>query len=402
MSSDRQALTRKKIVRVIARLNIGGPAHQTVLLSHALHNDTWETTLAVGALDPSEGDASYLLERTPCRWVRIPELQRSIRPWKDLAAAWKLFRLLRQEKPDILHTHTAKAGTLGRLAGIGYRLTTRRPLKMVHTFHGHVFQGYFGFVPTKFFLAIERWLATHTDRLIAVSNAVKEDLVALKIGRPEKIQVIPLGLNLEQLLGLNGRTTTSDPVKIGIVGRLVPIKNHQLFLQAIEKLKAAPLEAIVVGDGELREPLEKMCRALDISERVRFTGWQQDLPSVYGPLDIVCLSSLNEGTPVSLIEALAAGKAVVSTDVGGVRDLVGPPVEPIDRKPFQLCRHGILVRSGDAEGFAKALQFLIEHPQRREQMGQQGRAFVRERFLFGRLVRDIEQLYRRLACAESS
>ncbi len=397
-------MQKLKIVRVIARMNVGGPAHHVAILSNALNNARWETILVTGRVSASEADAGYLLEKYPCRMVRISQLQRSLSPLKDLAAFLKIFRILRQERPDILHTHTAKAGTLGRAAGILYRLTTRRPLKIAHTFHGHALEGYFLPWANRLFLGIERFLAKRTDKLIAVSTAVKEDLLRLGAAAPEKIEVIPLGLNLENLFELsNGHSLPGKPLRIGFVGRLVPIKEPGIFLKAVRELSDTTslpeIETVIVGDGELRPSLEEESRRLGLSGRVQFLGWRQDLASVYQSMDVVCLTSRNEGTPVSLIEALAASKPVISTDVGGVRDILnrgGKDPSPSEGRAFSICEHGLLVRSGDHKGLAQGLEFLLKEASLRQEMGRRGRLYVREKYGADRLIRDILRLYESL------
>ncbi len=397
-------MQKHKIVRVIARMNIGGPAHHVAILSSAFNNARWETVLVTGQVSASEADACYLLEKYPCRLIRIPQMQRSINPLKDLAAFLKIFWILRQERPDILHTHTAKAGALGRTAGILYRLTTRRPLKIAHTFHGHALEGYFQPWANRLFLGIERFLAKRTDKLIAVSEAVKEDLLRLGAAAPEKVEVIPLGLNLENLIQLsNGHPPPGKPLRIGFVGRLVPIKEPGIFLKAIRELSLITslpdIETVVVGDGELRPSLEEESRRLGLTSRVQFLGWRQDLASIYQSMDVVCLTSRNEGTPVSLIEALAASKPVISTDVGGVRDILnrrGKNPSPSQESSFSICDHGLLVRSGDHKGLAKGLEFLIKESSLRQEMGRRGRLYVREKYGADRLIQDIHRLYESL------
>lgn len=397
-----------KIVRVIARLNIGGPAHQAVLLSHRLNQPPWETLLVIGKLDVGEGSAEDLLRRYPCRWIQIPQLQRTIRPWKDLVALWKLLGILRQEKPDILHTHTAKAGTLGRLAGFFYRLTTGRSLQMVHTFHGHVLEGYFHPLVNRCFISVERWLAYRTNRLISVSHAVKQDLLKRGIGTPASIRVIPLGLNLDPYLNLPANTN-GHSFKMGFVGRLVPIKNVEFLLEALGKFRTKnpdqPFQLMIVGDGELKPHLTTLSQSLGLSEQVQFAGWKRDLAEVYQSLDLVCLTSKNEGTPVSLIEALAAGRPVISTDVGGVRELVHPKSldgkTPVQQQP-EIGAHGILVPSGNREAYVQGLEWLIQQPDLRAKMGENGRSFVRRQYTIQRLVQDIKSLYQELVKTTSA
>lgn len=406
-----------KIVRVIARLNVGGPAHQVVLLSHAFNDNRWESVLVTGDPSSSEGNAEYLLHQRPCRLLRIPELKRRIHPVHDLVAVWKLFRLLLREKPAILHTHTAKAGTIGRCAGIAYRLLTGKPLRMVHTFHGHVLSGYFGYWTTQLFLQIERWLAARTDCLIAVSQAVKQELISFGIGSDSTIRVIPLGLDLQELLALPIQEPRDPgPIRVGFVGRLVPIKNPFLLLEAARQLSRQPagfsFELFLIGDGELRPALEKRAKELGISRQIRFLGWRRDLAFIYRMLDILCLTSKNEGTPVSLIEALAAGKPVIATDVGGVRELFEgnlngsekptPSRTSIPAGTFEIFPHGLLVNPGDPAGLVQGLEWFLKNPETGLQMGRIGRDYVRKQFPVSRLVSDIRQLYEELAGVSGS
>jgi glycosyltransferase involved in cell wall biosynthesis len=256
-------------------------------------------------------------------------------------------------------------------------------------------EGYFGRVRSAAFLAIERWLARHTDRIVAVSEAVREDLLRRRIGRPEQVRVVRLGLPLGRFLDLPEPAGDPACMRVGLVGRLVPIKNHELLLEVARRFQAHSglprLHFLVVGDGELRAALERKSREFGLNGMVTFTGWQSDMPDVYRELDIVCLTSLNEGTPVSLIEALAAGRPVVATDVGGVRDLLGP--DQGGTAHFRKAPHGLLVRSNDAEGLTEAIRYLMAHPEGRVAMGRAGREFVRNRFTDERLARDIEALY---------
>ncbi len=396
-----------KIVRIITRLNIGGPAQQAAGLADRMAAQGWKTVLVTGTIDPSEGEMNHLLEGRSVRRISLPSLQRSIHPIQDLRATLALIRILLRERPDILHTHMAKAGTLGRLAGVCYRLVTRRPLKMVHTFHGHVIEGYFSPFASTLFRILERWLGRQTHCLIAVSPSVRDDLIRLQIAGPDQIRVIPLGLPLEPLFALAPPPGTL-PLKIGMVGRMVPIKNHQMLFDAIQILKKeqelAHTQYQLVGDGHLRADLEAMAQQMGIGPQVHFAGWQLNIPTIYPPLHIVCLTSLNEGTPVSLIEAMAAGRPVIATDVGGVVDLIGkPPLSSgngnIAPGSFRLCERGILVPSGDAPALAAALKHLVHRPETCRQLANAGRAFIAEHYTLGRLVRDIDHLYRELVSA---
>ncbi len=435
-----------KVVRVIARLNIGGPAIHAILLTDGLNKDKFDSLLVCGTIAQDEGDMLYYARARNVVPYVIPELKRELNPLNDAIAFLKIYKLIRRENPDIIHTHTAKAGTLGRLAGIFYNLLAARRIKLIHTFHGHVFEGYFGRFKTRLFIFIERFLAYFNSRIITVSSAVKEELVSLRISSEAKIEVIPLGLELDRFLELPFSRLpiqgTRDPaslgnagipssresgkeakrgVTIGIVGRLVPIKNHRLFLTSAAKVirdnPGLDLRFKIIGDGELRAELEEFARKLNLSSAVEFSGWQKDLSGVYANLDIVCLTSINEGTPVSLIEAMASGKVIASTDAGGVKDLVGESLEesedelgfaPLEagcrRQPldasgvlpltgFSARERGIMVSSGGADSFAGALSFLVRNEEIRKKMAAAGREFVREKFAKKRLIKDIERLY---------
>ena len=353
-----------KVLRIIARLNIGGPAIHTILLTEGLDKSRFETILVIGTPDKSEGDMLYLAEQKGIRPVIIPELVRALHIRNDFIAFWKLFCLIKKEKPDIIHTHTAKAGALGRLAGMLYKFSSKLPptprlrragkaqsskVRLVHTFHGHVLHSYFGRIKSTIFVWIERFLAIFTDRIIAVSENLKKELIALKIARPKKIIAIPLGLELERYLKIEKNDPDlRDYKSVGIIGRLVPVKNHKMFLNAAKKLKdtlgfGQKMKFLIVGDGPLRRQLEDYAKGLGIGEDVTFTGWVKDLENIYSELDIVVLTSLNEGTPVALIEAQAAARPCVATDVGGVTNVV------------EEARGGLLVPSGDTERLIEAL-----------------------------------------------
>lgn len=394
-------MTPRRILRVLTRLNIGGPARHVAILSGGLDPARFATVLVTGRPAPEEGDLSGALP-PGTRHVTIPAMGRAIHPGRDLVAFIALWRLLWRERPDLLHTHMAKAGAVGRMVGCCYRLLGRRRLVMMHTFHGHVLSGYFAGWQSALFTAIEQFLARHTDVLIAVSESVRDDLLRRGIGRPEQIHVIPLGLDLSSLLSLNGQPevlrkhlglSAAIPL-LGIVGRLVPIKQHEVFLQAARMLAAQRPEAhfAVVGDGERRAELEALTRALGLEDRVHFVGWQLDLPAVYADLDCVCLTSRNEGTPVSLIEAMAAGRPVVATAVGGVADLLGPVVER--GEDYDITERGLLVQcSRTPRGIAAGIARVLSDPSLRARMGSAGRAFTKEHLTAERLLADMTRLY---------
>ena len=398
----------RKILRVIARLNIGGPALHTILLTERLAAPRYESMLVTGQSEPREGDMSELADLKGVRRIVIPSMGRPIHLWLDLQAWWALFRLIRRERPHLVHTHTAKAGALGRTAALVHnqllRLggwVTRQPVescRIVHTFHGHVLEGYFNRTTSWVFIGIERFLARFTDCVITVSPSIRDDLLRLGIGKPERLRVVPLGLPLETLLALPEPNATPVPLRVGSIGRLVPIKNHELLLQVAkaccDDAELAHLRFEIVGDGELRERLNQMVQTYGFNGYLTLSGWKSDMAQVCRYLDIVCLTSLNEGTPVSLIEALAAGRPVIATDVGGVRDLLGPCQR--ENGSFRRAAHGLLVRSGDAEGFRAGLRYLAAHPEQRLAMGRAGRRFVQEHYSAERLERDITTLYEEL------
>jgi glycosyltransferase involved in cell wall biosynthesis len=321
----------------------------------------------------------------------VPELQREISLAADLPAALRLRKLITDLRPDILHTHTAKAGAVGRIAAaIAGRA---RPRVIVHTFHGHVLRGYFSAPKTALFGQLERNLARMSDALIAVSPQVRDDLVKLGVAPAEKITVVRLGLDLEartrsspadraelrDRLGL-----AADRFLVGWLGRMTEIKRTDLLLRAFARLREThQADLLLVGDGPLRRELEALAGDLGISDSCHFIGYRDDVGPVFAAVDAVALTSANEGTPVTLIEALAAGRPVVSTDVGGVRDVVGPET-------------GFLVPAGDFAAVAESLRRLADDPALRQTLGNAGRASVLERYSVPRLVDDVDLLYRTL------
>lgn len=381
-----------KILRIIARLNIGGPARNAVLLSEGLSgyphgNDRddlqWKTVLVCGEVGEGEGDMMWLAREKGIEPVIVPELGRELSFWDDWRAFWKIYRIICRERPDVIHTHTAKAGALGRMAGVVYKVCSKalnKPI-LVHTFHGHVLHSYFGRIKTFFFIWVEKILALFTDKIIVVSESLKKELVErFRIAPEKKVQVVELGFELDELLKLPSKEDR-DVINIGIVGRLVAVKNHRMLLRVAQKIKA---KFLIVGDGELRRELENYVRELGIEDIVEFKGWVKDLGKIYLDLDILVLTSLNEGTPVSIIEAMAAARPVVATNVGGVRDVV------------EDGKSGYLVGSGDEEKFSEKLLDLINHPEKRKIFGECGRKAVNHRFSKDRLIKDTEKLYNEL------
>jgi len=395
-----------RILRIIARLNVGGPAIHVTLLTEKLGAPNYASTLVCGNIDADEGDMSYYAEAHGVQPLTLPELGRSLHPLHDLVTIWTLYRLIRRLKPDVVHTHTAKAGFVGRiaawLAGV--------PV-IVHTFHGHVFRGYFSPTMTRVFLMLERMTARMSDTVITLTEGLRRELAdEYHVTRASHITVLPLGLDLapfaasarksgfSRLVAMTPTATVLDtfpplgaPLSaplIGIVGRLVPVKNHALFLQAAvlvrEKIPIAHF--VIVGDGELRTSLENLVSSLNLSDSVTFTGWLRDLAPVYANLDVNVISSLNEGTPVSVIESLAAGCPVVATAVGGLPDLLDHG---------QLGR---LVPSGDAQALADAIVAVLRNPPD----GLRARALMLDRYSIDRLVKDLDSLYRGLLAKKRS
>lgn len=399
-----------KILRIIARLNVGGPARHVVWLTEALNDGEFQTALAAGCVPPGEDDMDYFAREHNVEPLIIPEMSREISP-ADIRSLWKIYRLIKAEKPDIIHTHTAKAGTLGRAAGFFYKwlipsalIGRPRKVKFVHTFHGHVFHSYYSPAKTRIFLTIERLLArVATDRIIAISDQQRDEINStFRVGRSAQFEVIPLGIEVDRLvaepgsrervrrgLGLNDEDTA-----IGCVGRLTEIKNIPLLLKTARLFHANKTKFYIVGDGNLRNELESLARSLDLEERVVFLGSRTDMAEIYAALDVVALTSLNEGTPLSLIEAMAAGKPVISTGAGGVRDLLGEVVE--QGEGFAICERGIRVEGFQPEDVKNGLQYLIDTDDIRKRLAETGQQFVKASYGKERLIDDIKGLYRSL------
>ena len=408
-----------KIVRVIARLNVGGPAKHVAWLTAGLQDSEWESLLVAGSVPPGEEDMSYFADALGVRPLLLKEMSREI-SFKDALTTWKLYRLFKREQPDVVHTHTAKAGTVGRSAGLLYRWLTLsaligRPRRchFVHTYHGHIFHGYYGELKTRVFLLIERLLARLiTTRIVVVSEQQRKEIHEnFGVGRAEQFQVIPLGLDLSSFAEPERRRrsfrdelgVSDSEILVGIVGRLTEIKNHDLFLQAILQFKAtprrenAPVKFVLIGDGNLRESLERTTSALGLNDHVIFAGTRRDPENFYPGLDVVALTSKNEGTPLTLIEAMANGVPVISTAVGGVVDLLGEgEIEAHQISQYQICRRGISVPANDAAALAAGLERLVSDAVLREELGMRGREFVIKNYSRERLLDDIRTLYRSL------
>ncbi|MCW3043390.1 MAG: glycosyltransferase [Actinobacteria bacterium] len=379
-----------RVLRVITRLNIGGPARQALMLHRVLPERGYECELVSGAPQTEEGAFPPPAER----YTLVESLRRETDFLADARAIHTLTRLMRASRPDVVHTHTTTAGGLGRIAARRAKVPVT-----VHTFHGHVLSGYLSGPQTRALTAAERALAKRTDALVSVSTRVRDELLALGIGRPEQWRVVPLGLELGELLGGPAERSASraalglppEAPLVGIVGRLAAIKDHGTFLAMAARLAAARTDVsfVVAGDGSLRGSLEAEAKSL-LGNRIRFLGWATDLPVLYGALDVVVLTSRNEGTPVALIEAGAAGRPVVATDVGGVAEVVRDGAS------------GFVVPPGDAAALAARVGTLLDDPEAARAMGLAGREWVRARFGSERLVDDLTALYGELTDARGA
>ena len=404
-----------RVLRIINRFNLGGPTHNAAYLTKHLPPE-YETLLVGGAQEDSEEGSGHILKGLGIEPLILPEMQREVAPWRDRSAYRRIKKLIKEFKPDIVHTHAAKAGAVGRMAASDMGVKA-----IVHTFHGHVFHSYFGQVRTALYKNVERFLARRSDRIIAISEIQKSELVdEHRICSSEKVSVIPLGFDLSKFqqeqaakraLFRRVYGVADDEIAIGIVGRLVPIKNHDLFLEALKHVRdrtGKKVRAFVVGDGEERVRLEALTRGLGLSQvagpyfngsgfghginghpmveraDVTFTSWIKEIDIVNAGVDVVALTSFNEGTPVSLIEAQAANRPIVSTNVGGIENVV------------LEGRTALLSAVSDPGRFGQNLLRVVEDDILRSQMAGGGWAHVHERYHYTRLVNDTALLYQQL------
>lgn len=390
-----------KVLRIINRFNLGGPTFNVAYLSKYM-GEPFETKLIGGMKDDSEASSDFILKSVGLTPEYIPNMKRSISPKYDLEAYQHIAKVIQEYKPDIVHTHASKAGTLGRLAAINNSV----PI-ILHTFHGHVFHSYFGKLQTLFYKTIERYLAKNSTRIIAISEKQKLELGEEHgICDPAKIEIVPLGFDLSRFTENQEEKRkqfrskyglTNDQVAVSIVGRLVPVKNHHFFLDVVKELDEVDRKQAVffiVGDGESKDELisytkqlglnYKWCEKPDTDTNIVFTSWIKEVDQVVAGSEIICLTSLNEGTPVSLIEAQAGSRPVISTKVGGIRDIV-----VVDQSAF-------LTNTTDTIGFKTYLSKLINNKYLRQEMGVIGRNHVLEKYSFQRLIRDMEKLYTKL------
>jgi glycosyltransferase involved in cell wall biosynthesis len=381
-------------MRVISRLNIGGPAIQAITVTRGLTPYGYDTLLVRGVEGALEGSMDPLAQQVGVRPVRVPALRREL-GLHDVVALGTVLRLMYRFRPRVVHTHAAKGGTVGRLAAI--LLGSAGPEAIVHTFHGHVLEGYFSRPKRAFFAAIERGLAKRTDMLLAVSHQVRDDLVRLKVAPASRISVVPLGFDLSrfQIAGVHRERTRQvwrarhgieqNAPLVLMVARLVPIKRVDRFLRVATLVaRRSDTAFAVLGDGELRRDLMTSEAARALGSRLRWVGFEVDVAPAMFASDVVVLTSDNEGTPVSLIEAHAAGVPAVATDVGGVRAVV------------QHGESGLVHSADDEGGLAEAIVKLLEDPVTAQRFGSTGRRLVLARFDLGRLLHDLDGLYRDL------
>lgn len=384
----------KKILRIINRFNLGGPTYNAAYLTKYLEPD-YETLLIGGQHDESEKSSMHILDNLGLKPIIIPEMQRSLNPYKDQIAFKKIQNIIKEFKPDIVHTHAAKAGALGRRAA--YKMGVKQ---IYHTFHGHVFHSYFGSFKTRIFKEIEKNLAKKSTKIIAISEIQKRELSKIhKICPEKKIEVIPLGFDLERFNTDKDSkrkefrkkwNLKENEIAIGIIGRLVPIKNHVFFIDAIQevlKKSEFPVRAFIVGDGEEKQNIVNYIKNknLDFSldytpARFQLTSWIKEIDRVNSGMDIICLTSLNEGTPVSLIEAQASGKPIVSTKTGGIENIV------LENKT------ALLSEKNDLHNFSKNLLSLVNDSNKRKLLSKFGLEKSKD-FHYDQLVNNIKNLY---------
>jgi glycosyltransferase involved in cell wall biosynthesis len=383
---------RVRVLRLFSRLNVGGPSIHVLLLTSGLESRGYSTRLLVGRESPHEGNLLELARSRGVNFMQVETLGREVRPLSDFRSFQTVFRIIRDFEPTIVHTHTAKAGLLGRsaawLAGV--------PV-IVHTYHGHVLRGYFGCFRTLLFRALEALLACTSDALIAVSDSVKRDLMTLGVAGSSKIHVVPLGLDLSGFeaplpkggLRVPGHLPDQVPV-VGVVGRLVRIKDLRTFLAAASIVRKSMNQVYfsVVGDGVERSLLERLTNELGLAQAVRFHGWVSDPTVIYGDLNVVVNSSRSEGTPVALIEAMAAGVPVVATNVGGTPDLLGGG------------SRGLLVPPGDPQSLADGILAVLRGGDDVTRRAQAAREYVLRHHSSERLIADVDALYKHLLARE--
>ncbi|MEY3343450.1 MAG: hypothetical protein RL090_1134 [Bacteroidota bacterium] len=390
-----------KVLRIINRLNLGGPTYNAAYLTRYLQPE-FETMLVAGMKDESEESSEFIVREMGITPVYITDMRREISPVADYKAYKQIRNIIQDFKPDIVHTHAAKAGTLGRLAAWSADVPV-----IVHTFHGHVFHSYFNPLKTALFKSIERRLSSISTGIIAISELQKHELCDIhRVCPKEKTKVIPLGFDLDRFhnLPIEARDAfrskyglKENDIAIGIIGRIVHVKNHSMFIKAFAqvcKQTSEKVKAVVIGDGEDRTMIQNLCKELGLRISIPeipttefdvvFTSWIHKVEDALAGIDIVAMSSLNEGTPVSLIEAQAAGKAIVTTEVGGIANVVLPG------------ETALLSDSGNLDDFASNMITAVKSEEFRSSASEKGWTFVRQRFHYERLVSDMGLYYQSL------
>ncbi|MBM3673239.1 MAG: glycosyltransferase family 4 protein [Actinobacteria bacterium] len=369
-----------RVLRVIARMNVGGPALQVTGLHDGLDAQRFEQRLLAGDVD--EGEADYVELRAPHLQIeKVPGLGRSPSPIGDLRALLRIRRIIKTFKPHIVHTHTAKAGVLGRAAAFG-----KVPVR-VHTFHGHLLHGYFSPFMTKRVIGVERAFAKRTTKLVAVGARVRDDLLAAGIGRPDQYVVVPPGI---QLLDPPSRAAAraqlaipADALAVAFVARLTHVKRPDRFADVVHQVVRERSDVVfaVAGEGDLLDELRE--QLADVEDQVRFLGWRSDVETIYAACDAVVLTSDNEGMPVSLIEAASVGCPAVTTDVGSAREVV-------------LDGQTGFVVDVDADALAATTLRLLADDELRQRFAVAAREHAAQHFSRDRLVSDIAALYEEL------
>tara|TARA_B110000459_G_scaffold44010_1_gene48572 strand:+ start:8437 stop:9618 length:1182 start_codon:yes stop_codon:yes gene_type:complete len=381
-----------KILRIINRFNIGGPTYNATFLTRFM-SDEFETLLIGGLPEENEANSLHILKEYDVEPLLIHELKREPNLKSDRLALKKIKTIIQEFKPDIVHTHASKAGAIGRKAAFSCNVPV-----VVHTFHGHVFHSYFGKIKTSIFKNIERYLAKKSTGIIAISNLQKKELCEThKITTAKKIEVIPLGFDLKKFQDHYSENRIAvrkeydindDTLALCIIGRLAPVKDHFFFLDVIEELSLQTdrkIKIFIVGDGELRKEINTRVDLLkNKGVDIIMTSWIFDIAKFNAGMDIMCLTSKNEGTPVSLIEAQASNLPVISTDGGGVSDIVSQN------------ETGFIISRKDKREFVKKLKTLVDDDELRNKMKTKGWEHVHLKFSYKRLASDMENYYKKL------
>lgn len=388
-----------RVIHAITRLDRGGSARNTLLTALGHDRMRFEPLVVTGLPEPGSAhgglgaaeDSRRCLEAGGVRLYLIPTMTRSLRPIQDLRTLWRLIRLFRRERPAIVHTHTSKAGALGRVAA----WIAGVPV-VVHTPHGHVFYGHFGRVLSRFSLLVERLLAGRTTRLIALTEAERDEHLQEGVGTRPRFAVVPSGIEVDRfkaVAGMRGRSPVEfdcppDALVVGSVGWLTPVKGHRVLIEALARLKPAHprLYGMIVGGGELKGELEALARRCGLGACVRLLGERQDVPDCLAAMDIFVLPSLNEGMGRALIEAMAAGRPVVATRVGGVPAIV------------QDRRTGLLVPPNDPGALAEAIAELLQRPDWAKELGAAASGRIGAQFGTAAMVRAVEAVYEDALC----